>query len=138
VRNFTKISLGTVAALALNGCNLAELAGITKVDILELKEGYIIKGNDDKNNREVRLEFCGTRYWYYRGGATDKDGTFNIRDGAEYSNTRVNMFDSDGSSYRIDTEDVNNDGELKVGEEHEIKFNTEYIDITSIEKDAGC
>jgi hypothetical protein len=139
MKKITMLAVSVMAVFGLSGCNLAaDLAGIAKVDILDLHEGYIIEGRDHRNDWDVRLEFCGTRYWYYRGGAADKDGTFNIRDGATYSNTRLNMFDSDGSSYRIDTEDVNNEGELKVGEEHEIKVNDEYIDISSIEKDTSC
>jgi predicted small secreted protein len=136
--------LAGMAMVALSGCNTIpgqnpDITTLSSVDIKNLKNGYIIKGYDDIHGRNVEFDFCGRYYDYYRDGAATQSGHFRIADGNYYTDSRINMWMNDGhTSYRIDVDDNNRDGLLKVGETYKIKEQNEEIYVESITKDINC
>ncbi len=151
MKKIAGLILGAVAVVALSGCSPTgddnpwngsgnnQGTSISSVDIKKLHSGYIIMGYDYGKGRNVEIDFCGSRpnygghYDYYRDGASTQSGTFNIKDGDRLTESRINFFMNDGhTSYRIDTEDDNNYGLLKVGHTYKIKFQNEEINIDKI------
>ena len=126
--------LSGIAIIALSGCGSSSSTEsnppieITEVDILNLDEGYQINGVNNADE-DVTFEYCANEYDYYR----DNDhflGTFNIGDIGADTDVRINMFDDDGSSYRIDTDN----GRLHVGKIYYIDFVSDEIEVESIVK----
>jgi hypothetical protein len=122
-----------VAVVALSGCGPTNAADTTydNVDISQLRNGYLITG-DDNNNKNIELAYCGNTYELYHEKTTFS-GTFNIKS----STNTINMFEktpNSKASYRIDT--VN--GFLEKGEIYTIKENGYDITIESIRKDPWC
>ena len=144
------LAVGTVAMVALSGCQPLNNAGwqgsdhsggesVQSVDIKELENGYIIFGKDYIHNRNVEFDFCGRYYDYYRENASTQSGRFSIGNGDRLTESRINMWMNDGhTSYRIDTEDVNQYGLLEVDSAYKIKFQNEEIYIEKIQKDLDC
>ncbi len=123
--------LSGVAIVALSGCGTTDGDGdngggnpgvITSVDIYNLEQGYRISGvNVDDDDIDVL--YCGNNYDLYTG-SDHFTGTFNIGD----EGYRINMFDDDGGSYRVDT----SNGNLEVDEYYQIKYIDDYIIVESI------
>ena len=147
------LALGAVAMVALSGCNTTGTrpgggwdgsgsAGGTShnsVDIRYLKNGYIVRGYDYKNGRNVEFDFCGGNYDYYRQNASTQSGTFKLHDGQYYTDSRINFWMNDGkTSYRIDVDNDNSYGKLIVGHTYQIKFQNEEINIDKILSDPNC
>lgn len=118
--------LALFALFAFNACGEVEdelngdtdNSSITSVDILNLDDGYVIDGYNSQDEN-VRLIYCGTGYDYSRGSLSFS-GTFNINS----TQIIINMFDSDGGSYIINT----GNGYLEVGQNYDI-YDVKY-DIT--------
>jgi len=70
---------------------------IDSIDIMDLDNGYSLEGYSD-NGELVILEYCHGTYNYYR----DSDYFYGDFD---TNNLTINMYDSDGGSYVIDTDD---------------------------------
>ena len=128
--------LSGVAIIGLNACGGGGDDGdtgsnlpieITEVDILDLDEGYQINGVNDANE-DVTLEYCANEYDYYRGDDEAFHGTFNIGDIGSDTDVRINMFDDDGGTYVIDTDN----GHLHIDEIYDIDFVNDEIDVESI------
>lgn len=105
MQKLMNLFLSGVAVVALSGCGGSSTSdgeddnggGNSYVDvhILDLEQGYAISGYNDVSDN-VTLEYCYDEYKYYRGSEYFY-GTFNIVD------TEIQMYDSDGGSYIIDT-----------------------------------
>ncbi len=118
--------MGGIAVIALNGCgggssgtpgdaggsgNNPPPVTVEQVDIYALHEGYRILGHDS-DDRDVSFDYCSDyTYFYYRGNSRFT-GTFDISG----DTVTINMWDSQGGSYVIDT----GDGYLRVGEDYYI------------------
>ena len=131
MKKLMSLFLSGIAVVALSGCGSSS-AGvnnggnppeiISAVDILDLDLGYRISGiNSDDDS--IDIEYCGANYDIYVG-ADYHSGTFDVNDAGD----RINMFDDDGGSYRIDTPN----GLLELDEDYEIKFVDDYILVESI------
>ncbi len=127
--------LSGVAVIALSGCSSDSSTGdsstggdneISSVDVLDLQDGYQINGYNDAG-QDVILEYCDNTYSYFTGPGAFS-GTFAIGNTDDEINARINMFDDDGGSYRIDTED----GYLRVDEEYDILEQGDEIIVESI------
>jgi len=124
MKKFISLSILVIALFALSGCGSSSSndSGYTpapvdpipvepitpplsdqSVDLLDLGYGYAIEGYSSYGEYVI-LDYCGSGYDLYRD-SEHFYGDFNT-DG--YT---INMYDSDGGSYVIDT----NDGYLDVG-----------------------
>ncbi len=137
MKKLISLLLSGVTIIALSGCGGGSDGGgngsnppaeITNVDILDLDEGYQINGVNDANE-DVTFEYCANEYDYYRDDEHFL-GTFNIGDIGADTDVRINMFDVDGGTYVIDTDD----GRLNVGEIYDIDFVSDEIEVESIVK----
>jgi len=135
MKKLMSMAFAGVALIALNGCGGGGGDDTTpigpesfdSVDVLDLDDGYIIDGVNQAGE-DVTLEFCHGEYDYYSGANIHGFGDFNI------NGDRVNMFDDDGGSYRIDT--FNN--LFEVGEEYTIDFQNDEIIVEQITEDISC
>ena len=132
MKKLMSLLLSGVTIIALSGCGGGSDDGsttpieITEVDILKLNEGYQINGVNDA--LEDVTEYCANEYDYYRGVDEHFLGTFNIGDIGADTDVRINMFDDDGGTYVIDTDD----GHLHVGEIYYIDSVSDEIEVESI------
>lgn len=134
MKKLMNLFISGVAVIALSGCgggsddgDINPPSAITEIDILKLNEGYQINGFNYADE-EVTLEYCGNEYDYYRADDEEFHGTFNIGDIGSDTDVRINMFDDDGGTYVIDTDD----GHLYIDEIYDIDFVNDEIDVESI------
>jgi len=99
---------------------------IYSIDLYNLDDGYAIEGYDEFGDMAI-LEYCHGTYTYYRGNETFY-GDFNT-DG--YT---INMYDSDGGSYVIDTDT----GAIEVGMNYYIFDINSDIDVDAIVPLTDC
>ena len=129
MKKLMSLFLSGVAVIALSGCSGGSddntpsgPVTVDAVDIFDLHQGYRISGiNSDDDN--IDMVYCGEEYDIYPG-SEHHSGTFSINDAGD----RINMFDDDEGSYRIDTPN----GLLEVDEDYDIKYVDDYILVESI------
>ncbi len=140
MNKFIQIVFLGLSFLAFTGCGSSDSSSLPPsredpiaqsydvVDLLDLKDGYIVSGEND-SGQNVTLSFCFDDYNYYSGDR-QWNGYYRL------NGQRINMFDETptGGSYRIDTFN----GLLEVGEIYTIDFQNDEIFVRSILEDLSC
>jgi len=101
---------------------------LNSVDLYDLDAGYSIGGYNNMGELVV-LEYCKGEYVYYRDSEFF-NGNFDISN----NGATINMYDSDGGSYVIDTEN----GLIEVGYSYYIFDINNDISVEAIETIPDC